>query len=479
MRLYKIIRPLIFCLPAELAHRLTVRVLSTIGKFIPTSGHDDYILSVSAMGLKFSNPFGMAAGFDKNGELPEAVSRLGFGFTEIGTVTPQPQEGNPKPRIFRVTRDEGIINRLGFNNEGHQIVRARLASYKALLPHSFPVGVNIGANKDSPDRIDDYRIGAEVFSELADYLTINVSSPNTPGLRDLQTAEALTQIITQVKEVAGDVPVVLKVAPDLTHDDIAEIAKVALMVKPAALIVSNTTIDRDRMKSSPYKWEEGGLSGRPLKQKSTEVLRQFYRHTKGEMTLIGVGGVSDAAGALEKIKSGASLIQLYTALVYQGPGLIAKLKRELAVLLRDEGFASLEDAIGVDVSYDNLTEPKEKETQMKVKILHNPRCSKSRQTLALLEEKGTSPEIVDYLKTPLTEKQIKALLKKLGLTARQAMRKNEKLYKELGLAEVDDEAVLVKAMSENPILIERPIVETPNDAAIGRPPENVLPLLSV
>ncbi|HCN32738.1 MAG TPA: hypothetical protein DIS83_06325, partial [Rhodobiaceae bacterium] len=370
-------------------------------------------------------------------------------------------------------------NRLGFNNEGHQIVRARLASYKALLPHGFPVGVNIGANKDSPDRIDDYRIGAEVFSELADYLTINVSSPNTPGLRDLQTAEALTQIITQVKEVAGDVPVVLKVAPDLTHDDIAEIAKVALKVKPAALIVSNTTIDRDRMKSSPYKWEEGGLSGRPLMQKSTEVLRQFYRHTKGELTLIGVGGVSDAAGALEKIKSGASLIQLYTALVYQGPGLIAKLKRELADLLRDEGFASLEDAIGVDVSYDNLTEPKEKGAQMKVKILHNPRCTKSRQTLALLEEKGTSPEIVEYLKTPLTEKQIKALLKKLGLTAREAMRTNEKLYKELSLAEVDDEAVLIKAMSENPILIERPIVETPNDAAIGRPPENVLPLLSV
>ena len=479
MQLYKIIRPLIFCLPAELAHRLTVRVLSKIGKFIPISGRDDYILSVSAMGFKFSNPFGMAAGFDKNGELPEAVSRLGFGFTEIGTVTPQPQDGNPTPRIFRVTRDEGIINRLGFNNEGHQIVRARLASYKALSPHGFPVGVNIGANKDSPDRIDDYRIGAEVFSELADYLTINVSSPNTPGLRDLQTAEALTQIITQVKEAAGDVPVVLKVAPDLTHDDIAEIAKVALKVKPAALIVSNTTIDRDRMKSSPYKWEEGGLSGRPLMQKSTEVLRQFYRHTKGELTLIGVGGVSDAAGALEKIKSGASLIQLYTALVYQGPGLIAKLKRELADLLRDEGFASLEDAIGVDVSYDNLAEPKEKGAQMKVKILHNPRCTKSRQTLALLEEKGTSPEIVDYLKTPLTEKQIKALLKKLGLTAREAMRTNEKLYKELSLAEVDDEAVLIKAMSENPILIERPIVETPNDAAIGRPPEKVLPLLSV
>lgn len=479
MRLYKIIRPLIFCLPAELAHRLTVRVLSTIGKFIPTSGRDDYILSVSAMGLEFSNPFGMAAGFDKNGELPEAVSRLGFGFTEIGTVTPQPQDGNPAPRIFRVTRDEGIINRLGFNNEGHQIVRARLASYKALLPNGFPVGVNIGANKDSSDRIDDYRIGAEVFSELADYLTINVSSPNTPGLRDLQTAKALTQIITQVKEVAGEVPVVLKVAPDITHDDIAEIAKVALKVKPAALIVSNTTIDRDGMKSSPYKWEEGGLSGRPLMQKSTEVLRQFYRHTKGELTLIGVGGVSDAASALEKIKSGASLIQLYTALVYQGPGLIAKLKRELADLLRDEGFASLEDAIGVDVSHENLTEPKKKGAQMKVKILHNPRCTKSRQTLALLEENGTSPEIVEYLKNPLTEKQIKALLKKLGLTAREAMRTNEKLYKELSLAEVDDEAVLIKAMSENPILIERPIVETPNDAAIGRPPENVLPLLSV
>lgn len=478
MRLFKIIRPLIFCLPAEMAHRLTVRVLSTIGKFIPTPGRDDYILSVSAMGLKFSNPFGMAAGFDKNAELPEAVSRLGFGFTEIGTVTPQPQDGNPTPRIFRVTRDEGIINRLGFNNEGHQIVRTRLSSYKTLLPHGFPVGVNIGANKDSSDRIDDYRIGAEVFSELADYLTINVSSPNTPGLRDLQTAEALTQIITQVKKVADDVPVVLKVAPDLMDNDIAEIAKVALKVKPAALIVSNTTIDRDGLKSSPYKWEEGGLSGRPLMQKSTAVLQEFYRHTKGKLTLIGVGGVSDATDALAKIKSGASLIQLYTALVYQGPGLIKKLNRDLAELLREEGFESLEDAIGVDVSTESSNETKEKGTQMKVKILHNPRCTKSRQTLALLEEKGTSPDIVEYLKTPLTEKQIKALLKKLGLSARDAMRKNENLYKELKLAEVDDEAVLVKAMSENPILIERPIVETPNGAAIGRPPENVLPLLS-
>lgn len=479
MRLYKIIRPLIFGLPAELAHRLTVRILSTVGKFIPASGRDDYILSVSAMGLEFSNPFGMAAGFDKNGELPEAISRLGFGFTEIGTVTPQPQDGNPSPRIFRVTRDEGIINRLGFNNEGHKIVRARLSSYKALLPRGFPVGVNIGANKDSPNRIDDYCIGAEVFSELADYLTINVSSPNTPGLRDLQTAEALTQIITQVKEAAGDVPVVLKVAPDLTEDDIDEIAKVALKVKPAALIVSNTTIDRDGLKSSPYKWEKGGLSGRPLMQKSTEVLQQFYRHTKGNLTLIGVGGVSDAADALAKIKSGASLIQIYTALVYQGPGLIAKLKRELADLLRDEGFASLEDAIGADVIYKNPGETKQRGTQMEVKILHNPRCTKSRQTLDLLEENGTILEIVEYLKTPLTEKQIKALLQKLGLSARDAMRKNEKLYKELKLAEVDDEAVLIKAMSENPILIERPIVETPNGAAIGRPPENVLPLLLV
>ena len=212
--------------------------------------------------------------------------------------------------------------------------------------------------------------------------------------------------------------------------------------------------------------------------KSTAVLQQFYRHTKGKITLIGVGGVSDAADALAKIKSGASLIQLYTALVYQGPGLVKKLNRDLAELLREEGFVSLEDAIGVDVSTESLNETKEKETQMKVKILHNPRCTKSRQTLALLEEKGTSPDIVEYLKTPLTEKQIKALLKKLGLSARDAMRKNENLYKELKLAEVDDEAVLIKAMSENPILIERPIVETPNGAVIGRPPENVLPLLS-
>lgn len=480
MNLYKLIRPIIFCLPAELAHRMTVRVLSVfgsvVGKFMPASGRDDYILSVSAMGLEFSNPFGMAAGFDKNGELPEAVSRLGFGFTEIGTVTPHAQDGNPTPRVFRVTRDEGIINRLGFNNEGHQAVRTRLSSYKPLLPKGFSVGVNIGANKDSADRIDDYRLGAEAFAELADYLTINVSSPNTPGLRNLQTSEALTQIITQVKKAAGDVPVVLKVAPDLTEDDIAEIAKVALKVKPAALIVSNTTIERDGLKSSPYKWEEGGLSGKPLMEKSTDVLQQFYRHTQGKLTLIGVGGVSDAADALAKIKSGASLIQLYTALVYQGPGLISTLKRELADLLREEGFNSLEDAIGIDVSYDTSEETKDKGTQMK--ILHNPRCTKSRQTLALLQENGVSPEIVDYLKTPLTEKQIKALLKKLGLSAREAMRRNEKLYKELKLADVDDEAALIKAMAENPILIERPIVETPKGAAIGRPPENILPLLT-
>lgn len=476
MNLYTLFRPLIFCLPAELAHGWTVRVLARAAKHLPSVGRDDYILSVSAMGLTFTNPFGMAAGFDKNGELPEAVFKLGFGFTEIGTVTPEPQPGNPAPRVFRLRRDEALINRLGFNSEGLQIVRDRLSAYRSSSGTSSfgtgPVGVNIGANKDSSDRVEDYRLGAEAFAELADYLTINVSSPNTPGLRDLQAADTLIKIIRQVKKAAGDVPVLLKVAPDLTADEVAEIAAAALEAKPAGIIVSNTTTDRGRLKSSPHKREEGGMSGRPLMEKSTEILRQFYALTDGKITLIGVGGVSQAADALAKIKAGASLVQLYTALVYQGPGLIMRLKRELAEMLREEGYATLEDAVGADVEMTG------KGTQMTVKIHHNPRCTKSRQTLALLRENGIEPDIVEYLKTPLSEKQIEFLLKKLGLSARDVMRRNEKIYKELKLAEIDDEAALIKAMAEHPILIERPIVETPTGAAIGRPPENVLSLLS-
>ena len=508
MQFYKTVRPILFLLKPETAHTLTVSGLSFLGRILPKPGRDDYILKQTFFGQDFDNPIGLAAGFDKNGEAVDGVLKLGFGFTEIGTVTPQPQAGNPKPRIFRLKNHEAVINRLGFNNQGHETVRTRLSRR---APYGI-VGVNIGANKTARDRIADYQSGAEVFREYASYLTVNVSSPNTPGLRDLQAGKPLKELLGKVRAAAPDRPIFLKIAPDLDDAQLGEIAKTALAAKVDGLIISNTTISREPVAGDALAQEEGGLSGRPLMEMSTQVLAKMRLLTRGRLILIGAGGIADAQDAYAKIKSGASLLQLYSALTYQGPGLVSRLKRELAELLREDGYTNVSEAVGADVPLTvrktksasaKSTKPAKSQTQSKSKkrpavnttsaqikdtkakgkrtmsatIYHNPRCSKSRQTLALLEDKGEKVKIVEYLKDPLTAAEIEAVLKKLKLGPADVLRKGEKIYKELQLKDVTDDGKLIAAMAENPILIERPIVVKGRKAALGRPPENVLSIL--
>lgn len=353
MTVYDVLRPILFSLGPELAHSLTLKGLSLGSRLLPSSNHDDSRLAVEALGLNFSNPLGMAAGFDKNGEVPDALLKLGFGFTEIGTVTPEPQIGNPKPRVFRLIKDQALINRLGFNNNGQKRLVDRLEQRSQVKNGSRRIGVigvNLGANKESFDRILDYGAGAKVLSPYADYLVVNVSSPNTPNLRGLQSAEALSAIINQVRSsMVKEVPVLVKIAPDLSKNEIDEIAEIARITSVDGIIVSNTTIERPKNIQDHHKNEEGGLSGNPLFEPSTRVLSQLYQLTKGQTTLIGVGGVSSAEDVLKKIRSGASLVQLYTALVYKGPGLIKKIKHDLVELLERDGLQNISSAIGIDV----------------------------------------------------------------------------------------------------------------------------------
>ena len=323
MTVYDLLRPILFSLEPELAHSLTLKGLRWGSRILPSANQDDTRLAVEAFGLNFSNPLGMAAGFDKNGEVPDALLKLGFGFTEIGTVTPRPQIGNSKPRIFRLIKDQALINRLGFNNNGQRRLVDRLEQKSEATRKLGVLGVNIGANKESLDRILDYGAGAKALSPYADYLVVNVSSPNTPNLRGLQSAEALSAIINQVRSsMVKEVPVLVKIAPDLSKNEIEEIAEIARITSVNGIIVSNTTIERPKNIQDQHKNEEGGLSGNPLFEPSTRVLSQLYQLTKGQTTLIGVGGVGSAEDVLKKIRSGASLVQLYTALVYKGPGLI-------------------------------------------------------------------------------------------------------------------------------------------------------------
>ncbi len=349
--IYDFLRPLIFSLEPEFAHRLTIRSLLIGGRWFRHVEQDDPKLAVSAMGLRFSNPLGMAAGFDKDGEVPDSILDLGFGFTEIGTVTPLPQMGNPRPRVFRLPGNRALINRLGFNNKGQEMLAARLTKRSKKEKNSLGsgvLGINIGANKNSSDRIRDYGTGARNLSHLADYLTINVSSPNTPNLRRLQSREALTDIIDQVSSAAPNVPLLVKIAPDLSDQDLENVAEVGLDSGLAGIIVSNTTLDRPPSLDKKYGREQGGLSGSPLFKKSTRILGKMYRLTKGQITLVGAGGVSSGEDVLEKVRAGASLIQLYTALVYEGPSLIKKIKHDLLHLLEREGFETITDALGTD-----------------------------------------------------------------------------------------------------------------------------------
>lgn len=336
--MFAALRPVLFRLDPERAHDLTLAALATgLG---PRGRPDDPILATTVAGLALPNPLGLAAGFDKDARVPAAMLRMGFGFVEIGTVTPRPQVGNPRPRVFRLVAERAVINRLGFNNGGVAAAVARLAARR---PAGI-VGVNIGANKDSVDRVADYAFGARAARGVADYLTVNVSSPNTPGLRGLQDPGELAALIAAVRSEAEARPVFVKVAPDLDGAAIDGIARVAIDGGVAGLIVSNTTLARPGIASS----EAGGLSGAPLFAPSTEVLRRFARATEGRLALIGVGGIASAVDAYAKIRAGASAVQLYTALVYHGPALVPRLKTDLAALLRRDGFGSVADAVGVD-----------------------------------------------------------------------------------------------------------------------------------
>lgn len=345
MAFYPLLRPLIFALDAERAHGLTLAAL----KMMPGSSGPvtDRALSVRVAGIDFPNPVGLAAGFDKNAEVYRQVLELGFGFAEAGTLTPRPQEGNPRPRLFRLVEDRAVINRMGFNNEGLEAARRRLEKRNRKCGI---VGINIGANKDSADRIADYAIGARTMAPLADYLTVNISSPNTPGLRALQDKAALDELLTAVVEARGDdgPPIFLKLAPDLERADVEDISAVAMDRKLDALIVSNTTISRPALRSD-HRHESGGLSGAPLKGLALERLRDFRRATGGKLPLIAAGGVENGIDAYDRIKAGASLVQLYSALVYQGPGLARMIASELRSLLDRDGFSNIADAIGVEV----------------------------------------------------------------------------------------------------------------------------------
>jgi len=339
---YPIFRPLAFRLDAERAHRATIAAL----RWVPPHRPPDMPASLRTQvaGLDFHSPIGLAAGFDKDAEVPQQMLSLGFGFVEVGTITPQPQAGNARPRLFRLAEDRAVINRMGFNNRGQPAAFERLS----LCDHrSGPIGVNIGANKDSEDRISDYVSGVRAMSQVADYLTINISSPNTPGLRGLQDAGMLEELLAAVREARTKKPVFLKVAPDLDERDPARIVKAAIDHGIDAIIVSNTTVSRPALKSK-HAGEAGGLSGAPLRALALDAMRKFRSASGSEMPLIGVGGIGNADDAFERIRAGASLIQLYSAMVYEGPGIARRIAKGLDRLLSREGFASVASAVGTE-----------------------------------------------------------------------------------------------------------------------------------
>lgn len=340
--LYPLLRPLAFALDAETAHRATIAALKVAPKRQPPRYPAS--LRTTLAGIEFPSPVGLAAGFDKNAEVPEQMLGLGFGFVEVGTITPRPQQGNPKPRLFRLAEDEAVINRMGFNNEGQPAAYQRLQR----CSHSRGViGVNIGANKDSDDRIADYVAGVRAMSPVARYLTINISSPNTPGLRQLQDEGALRSLLSAIDEARGanGPPVFLKVAPDLGEGEPDQIMRVAMQHRIDAIIVANTTISRPPLKSR-HRDEQGGLSGAPLIPLALQALRDFRSASGGAMPLIGVGGIATADDAWDRVRAGASLVQLYSAMVYEGPGIARRIALGLAERVKRAGFDNIAEAVG-------------------------------------------------------------------------------------------------------------------------------------
>jgi len=341
MALYNLFRPFAFALEAEAAHRATIGAL----KLMPRRRLPTFPASLASevAGLRFPSPVGLAAGFDKDGEVPDAMLSLGFGFVEVGTLTPRPQQGNPRPRLFRLAEDEAVINRMGFNNGGQASALARLARRR----RQGIVGVNIGANKDSGDRIADYAAGVAAMAPVADYLTVNISSPNTPGLRNLQAGGELVELLAAIAEArpSGGPPVFLKVAPDLEAGDHDRIVRAAIDAGIDALIVANTTLSRPPLRSR-FAGEAGGLSGAPLKPLAQDALRAFRSATGGALPLIAAGGIGSVDDAWDRIVAGASLVQLYSALVYHGPGLARRIADGLAARLAERGLRNIADAVG-------------------------------------------------------------------------------------------------------------------------------------
>jgi len=349
--LFSIVGPLLRCLDPEAAHNMTVKALELgLAGRAPTRIRPR--LAVSVMGMDLPNPLGLAAGFDKDARVPDRMLDLGFGFVEVGTVTPRPQSGNPRPRLFRLSEDQAVINRMGFNNQGMEVAAQRL---EGRSPRRGVVGVNIGKNKTSEDAIADYRAAFSRLAPLADYMVVNVSSPNTPGLRDLQAIESLRPLLDALAEEracatgnTGNVPLVLKLAPDLASEDAVAAGRLSVEAGFDGLSISNTTIERPAALKSRHRGETGGLSGRPLMERSTRLVRDVYRELGGTMPIIGVGGIASADDAYRKIRAGASAVQLYSALVYQGPRLVLQILDGLEQRLEADGYSSLSHAVGVD-----------------------------------------------------------------------------------------------------------------------------------
>ena len=348
-KLASLARPMLLLMEPERAHDVTLRSLES-GMFGWTTKPDDARLGVDIWSGHLPNPIGIAAGFDKNGRVPDVMIRVGFGFAEIGTVTPLPQVGNPKPRVLRLIRDRAMINRLGFNNAGHMRVKARL---KMRDKEGF-MGVNVGANKDATDRTADYVAGIETFYDDANYFMVNISSPNTPGLRDLQAPAALDELLGRVMAARAErvasgkpqVPIAVKIAPDVAVDDLPAICERLEAHAVDAIAISNTTLARPADIDRLFHKEVGGLSGRPLFERSTIMLAKVYQLTGGRIPLIGIGGIESGATALQKIEAGATLIQLYTALVYEGPSLIERIKDHLVDAVEAAGAASVQELVG-------------------------------------------------------------------------------------------------------------------------------------
>jgi dihydroorotate dehydrogenase len=346
---FEFARPLLLALDPERAHALTLAALEA-GLYPRPAAADEPSLSVAVWGLSLPNPLGVAAGFDKDGRVPDRLLAMGFGHAEVGTLTPRPQEGNPRPRVFRLVRDHALINRLGFNNAGHAAALVRLGGRTP----SGVVGVNVGANRDASDRAADYLSGLQAFYDVASYIAINVSSPNTPGLRDLQAPAVLDDLLARVLAARETLvaagrpkrPVVVKLAPDIAEADLEPIARVLTARGVDGIAVSNTTLAREGLAEMVLAKEAGGLSGRPLFRRSTAMLARVYLLTGGRIPLVGIGGIDSGAAAIAKIEAGATLLQLYTGLVYEGPGLLARIKRELAAYLRRENLRRVTDATG-------------------------------------------------------------------------------------------------------------------------------------